>query len=279
MSSVQAVLKEAAHCYPPIPKQHLRVLLSHLMKVSLEFLIAYPETEVASGLSALFLTHAKKMSEGMPLSRLLKKREFWGMDFELSEATLDPRPDSETLVEAVLKHRLKREEPLKILDLGTGTGCLLISLLNEYPNAEGIAVDQSLEALKTAEENSHTHGVSNRWVSYHGNWFEGITSSFDVIISNPPYISENDYETLDDNVRNYDPKKALIAGPEGLDCYQVIIPTAPSFLNQGGILVLEIGYGQQEKVKQLMEEAGLQEISIYRDLGGIERCLVGVKYS
>jgi release factor glutamine methyltransferase len=275
MISVQSLFQDAGRRYPSLSKRHVRVLLAHHLGQSIEFLLAHPETSVSSKEQALFWEQVAQLAQGMPLSRLLGKREFWGMEFELSSETLDPRPDSETLIEAVLQTQPDRAKNLRILDLGTGTGCLIISLLKEYPEAQGVAVDQSEDALATARKNAHTHAVENRLTFHRGDWFSEIQGRFDVIISNPPYISADDYEALDLNVKNHDPKKALVAGGEGLDCYEEIIPQAPDFLKEGGVLVLEIGYGQGEKVQQLMAGADFSHISVYCDLAGIERCLVG----
>jgi release factor glutamine methyltransferase len=275
MVSVHSLLTTVWVKYSHVPKRHFRVLLANLLQKSSEFLIAHPELEVPSHIYEKFFKQAEKLSLGVPLSRLLGKREFWGREFKLSEATLDPRPDSETLIEAILQHRQNRTEPLKILDLGTGSGCLIISLLREYPNASGMAVDASDEALRIASQNAQIHAVEDRLSFYLGDWFEGIQGKFDVIISNPPYISEAEYEYLDSMVKNYDPKKALLAGREGLACYEIIIPQAMSFLNERGMLVLEIGCGQRESVEKLMRQNGFDPIQMYQDLSGIERCLIG----
>ncbi|MFN7662595.1 MAG: peptide chain release factor N(5)-glutamine methyltransferase [Alphaproteobacteria bacterium] len=277
MGSIEILLRNSSNSYPSISKRHLRVLLAHLMKQPMEFLLAHPETLVPSDVAQQFLRQVEKLAQGMPLSRLLGKREFWGMDFELSPETLDPRPDSETLIEAVLKNRPDRRPPLNILDLGTGTGCLIVSLLKEYPNAQGLAVDQSLGALEMAKKNAEANGVSKRLKFHHSDWFKGVQGTFDIIISNPPYITNKDYETLDQTVQNYDPIKALVAGEEGLDCYKTIIPAAPMFLKKRGLLVLEIGYGECDSVQGLMKQSGFHNIQVYKDLGGIERCLLGRK--
>ena len=275
MISVQSLFQDAGRRYPSLSKRHIRILLAHQLNQSLEFLWAHPETLVAGKEQEIFWEQLKKLTEGMPLSRLLGKREFWGMEFELSGETLDPRPDSETLIEAVMKNEPDRSKKLRILDLGTGTGCLIISLLKEYSHASGVAVDQSEEALTTARKNAKIHHVEERLTFHRGDWFSALKDKFDVIISNPPYISEDDYEALDLNVKNHDPQKALLAGSEGLDCYNEIIPQAPDFLKEGGMLVLEIGWGQRVAVEQLLRENGFNSAS-YQDLEGRDRCLIGI---
>lgn len=276
MIPIQTLFHVVGRRFPHLSKRHLRVLLAHHMGQSIEFLLSYPETGVSEQVEKKFLGDAEKLSQGIPLSRLLGNREFWGLEFTLSEETLDPRPDSETLIEAVLKYEKDRSKPLKILDLGTGTGCLLISLLREYPWAQGIAVDQSVDALETARQNAVRHGVDQRAQFHHGDWFRGVQGTFDLIISNPPYISNDEYEGLDSSVKNYDPEKALVAGEEGLDCYRIIIPQTPNFLKTGGLLVLEIGCSQGEQIQKLMESAGFKDIRIYQDLAGLDRCVVGL---
>ncbi|MDC0348958.1 peptide chain release factor N(5)-glutamine methyltransferase [Alphaproteobacteria bacterium] len=277
MTSVQNLLTHFFQKYPLVNKRHLRVLLSVLMGESLEFLMAYPETKVPQEIVEKFQQKAKELENKKPLSRILGYREFWGMNFDLSSETLDPRSDSEILIEATLKHCPRKYDGLNILDLGTGTGCLIISLLKEYPNALGVAIDQSNQALKTAQKNAETHNVMTRLKVHSGDWFKGIKDTFDIIISNPPYITDQDYESLDISVKDHDPKRALIAGLNGLDCYKKIIKEAPFFLKEGGGLVLEIGQGQGLEIEKLLKIAGLEKFSIYQDLASIDRCFVAQK--
>lgn len=274
---VNQLLLKTAKQYPDVPRHHLRALLGFLLQRSSEFLIQHPELEIAENISEKFLQLAAELSGGKPLSRIMNQREFWGLSFLLSEETLDPRPDSETLIEAVLKICPNRETPLHILDLGTGTGCLIISLLKEYKNAKGVAVDQSANALKTAELNGTHNQVSERLSYVESNWFENVEGKFDLIISNPPYISEKDYQTLAKNVKNYDPKTALIGGEDGFSAYRDIVKLAPQFLKNGGILLLEIGQGQDEMVDFLLQEYNFKDIQSFKDLSGIVRCILGEK--
>ena len=277
MISLQNLLTRFFQKYPSANKRHLRVLLAALMEESLEFLMAHPEAKVSQEIAGKFEQKAKELESKKPLSRILGHREFWGMDFDLSSETLDPRPDSEILIESILKHCPRKYDDLRILDLGTGTGCLIISLLKEYSNASGVAVDQSNQALRTAQKNAETHKVMKRLKTHCGDWFKDIEDTFDIIISNPPYITDQDYESLDISVKDHDPKKALIAGSRGLDCYEKIIKEAPLFLKEGGLLVLEIGQGQGLEIEKLLKTAGLEKFSIYQDLASIDRCFVAQK--
>lgn len=212
--------------------------------------------------------------EGEPVSRIAGEREFWSLSFKVTPDTLDPRPDTETLVAAALKRaRETGKRGLKILDLGTGTGCILISLLTELPHATGVAVDISAAALNVSRENAARHGVDSRIDFRHGSWFGPIESaeSFDLIVSNPPYIPESIIESLAKEVRNHDPIGALAAGPDGLDDYKVMIPEIKKHLACGGFALLEIGKGQEIDLARLVEDSNMTRGESYVDLGGILR--------
>ncbi len=217
---------------------------------------------------------AKRLS-GMPLWRVLGAREFWGLRFVLSPGTLEPRPDSETLIEAALKHlEGRRHEPLRLLDLGTGTGCLLIAALREFPRASGIGVDLSEDALATAARNAASNGVAERAGFRHGEWTQGLQERFDLILSNPPYIASDEIGRLDRGVREHDPMLALDGGPDGLCAYRALAAAIPERLTAGGIAILEIGAGQADSVIALMQAAGLSHFASHHDLGRHIRALV-----
>ena len=210
--------------------------------------------------------------QGEPLSRIIGKRSFWRDEFHVSPETLDPRADSETIIESVLKHATS---PKRILDLGTGTGCLLLSLLREYPVAVGVGIDQSLGAIRVAQRNAHDLGFTDRAHFVHSDWSDyDFEQSFDVIVSNPPYISSAVIPTLDASVRLYDPRDALDGGADGLDAYRVLAQIVPKMLTPAGLLVLEIGYDQGASVPPLFTAQGLKLVSIDNDLGGNERAVV-----
>lgn len=212
---------------------------------------------------------------GEPLWRILGAREFWGLTFALSPGTLEPRPDSETLIEAALSHLApRRHERLRALDLGTGTGCLLIAALREFPQATGLGIDLSPDAVATATGNAARNGVAERAAFRQGNWTAGIDERFDLILSNPPYIGSAEIAGLDPNVREHDPLLALDGGPDGLTAYRALAAALPDHLHPGGLVILEIGAGQEEAVIALMEQAGLHHLESHRDLGGHIRGLV-----
>lgn len=214
---------------------------------------------------------------GMPLWRLLGEREFWGLPFSLSPATLEPRPDSETLIEATIAaFAARREASLRMLDLGTGTGCLLIAALHEFPRASGLGVDLSDEAVATATANAARNGLGERCAFRQGRWTEGLTEQFDLILSNPPYIPVGDIPGLDAAVREHDPMLALDGGADGLDAYRALAATLPAHLRPEGRIILEIGAGQSQDVIALMEAAGLRHAGSRKDLGGHDRAIVFV---
>ncbi|BCB20992.1 peptide chain release factor N(5)-glutamine methyltransferase [Bosea sp. ANAM02] len=217
---------------------------------------------------------ARRMA-GEPVWRILGEREFWGLCFRLSPATLEPRPDSETIVETALAQFAgRRDEALALLDLGTGTGCLLIALLSELPQARGLGVDLSDEACRTAAGNAALNGVDGRATFRQGSWTEGLTGRFDLIVSNPPYIPSAEIETLSVEVREHDPLLALDGGVDGLKPYRLFASALPPLLAPGGVIVLEIGAGQGPDVVALMRAGGLEFRGSRNDLGGHERALI-----
>lgn len=209
-----------------------------------------------------------------PVSKIIGKRGFWRLDFNVSKDVLDPRPDSETLIEAVLKHYSNKEQALSILDIGTGSGCLLVSLLGEYKKAVGIGIDVSTEALLIAKRNAVNTTAIFKKMDFRDSEFGKELPLFDVIVSNPPYIKSEDINLLDEGVKNYDPYIALDGGPDGLDAYRALSKKLKSLLKAAGKVFLEIGQGQEKEVKSLMEQEGLYLIEEIKDLSGIIRVLV-----
>lgn len=207
-----------------------------------------------------------------PISKIIGKKGFWKSEFITSTDVLDPRPDSETLIEAVLKYCPQKE--YRILDIGTGSGCLLFSLLDEYPNATGVGVDKSDKALAVAIKNRQNR--SARLVEkdfFKIDWYQDL-GTFDIIISNPPYIPSNDILTLEPDVREYDPMLALDGGKDGLDAYRAISDKILTLLNDNGFLFLEIGIHQANVVIDIFTRQGLTHLDTIRDLSDIERILV-----
>jgi release factor glutamine methyltransferase len=263
------------------PHRDARLLIAAAIEAGPERLIAEPERILDGAEAARIEASILRRAAREPVSRILGRRGFWSLEFEITPDTLDPRPDSETLVAAVLE-RIGAQglvgAPLSVLDLGTGSGCLLLALLSELPAARGLGLDISAVALEVARRNARNLGLSHRARFAAGNWAGGCAvgpeGSWQVIVSNPPYIKEDEIGELAPEVARYDPRLALIAGSDGLDAYRKLLPRAAGLLEPGGILALEVGRGQQDAVTALLAASGLKTLGRYRDLGGIERCLL-----
>jgi release factor glutamine methyltransferase len=210
----------------------------------------------------------KERCKRKPVSKILGYRSFWGRDFEINENVLDPRGDTETLIELILDCKFEN-----MLELGTGSGAIAITVLAERPEVTCVATDISEYALKTASTNSKRHGVESRLKLLHSNWFEKISGSFDVIVSNPPYISSEEYAQLSAEVVKYDPKISLTLGGDGLEAYREILSQALKKLSKNGHIFLEIGYTQANAVGHLFREAGFQQIKVHKDLGSRDRVI------
>lgn len=213
--------------------------------------------------------------EGCPVSRLKGVREFYSLPFQINEDTLDPRPDSEILVEAAIAYCQTQKDDLRIADFGTGSGCLLLSVLYQLGAAKGIGLDLAKGALAMAEHNAQNLGLADRAVFIHSDWDKALDDDacFDVILSNPPYIAEADKDSLAIEVAGFDPHLALFGGPDGLDCYQILMPIIAKRLAHNGAAFVEIGQNQQDDVQQIAEAAGLVLAAGYEDLSAIQRCL------
>lgn len=209
-----------------------------------------------------------------PLSRIQGKREFWGLELSLSPDTLDPRPETEMLVEAVLARLTERDRPYRFLDLGTGTGCLLLALLTEFPQARGIGVDRAWGAVATARGNAARLGFTDRACFVTGDWAAALSGKFDAIIANPPYIPTAEIATLPPEVRDFDPVLALDGGIDGLSAYWRIARDLPRLLAPGGNFACEVGAGQDVAVAGILRTQGLVVDAVVPDLAGIARCIV-----
>jgi len=255
------------------PRREARLLVAAALGSDVAVVLGYPE-RVIPGAAALRLEAlVARRAAREPAARLIGYREFWGLDFLLSPTTLVPRPDSETLVEAALALYPDRGAPLRILDLGTGTGCLLLALLHEFPAATGIGVDLSAEAAATARRNAARLGVAARAGLVVGDWGEALAGSFDLVISNPPYIESAAIPLLAAEVARYDPPLALDGGADGLVAYRRLATAAARLIGPGGHALFELGAGQAAAVTRIMRAAGLEFGFVRHDLSGIERCI------
>ncbi|MBP6689900.1 MAG: peptide chain release factor N(5)-glutamine methyltransferase [Hyphomonadaceae bacterium] len=217
----------------------------------------------------------KRREAREPVSHILGRKHFWTLDLAVSANVLTPRPETEFVVEAGLQETLPADAPHRILDLGTGSGAIMLALLKERPNATGVAIDISEEALAVVRANAEQLGVAERLQAGQGNWAEHIDERFDLVVSNPPYIRTSDIDGLEPEVSRFEPRVALDGGADGLAAYRIIAAALPSLLKPGGAFALEVGAGQAESVKALAEEAGLATGEPRRDLSGIPRVVVG----
>lgn len=253
-----------------------RILLLHAANVDAAKLISFDGAAVPEGLAARYERLIVRRSSGEPVARILGEKEFWSLCFKLGAETLVPRPETETVVEASLAAIGDRKRVLRLLDLGTGTGAILAALLTELPNATGLAADKSEAALHVARENFRNLSLGPRVSYLCGDWAEAIDGTFDLIVSNPPYIASKELALLSPEVREHDPRFALEAGPDGLDAYRAIVNQLPERLAKGGKAVLELGQGQEEAVSALVLATGKLEVAgpARKDLTGIPRALV-----
>jgi release factor glutamine methyltransferase len=252
-----------------------RLLTAAALEVSPDQLRRDPDALLNAEASARLdrMMH-QRATERMPVSRIFGRREFWSLSFALSPATLDPRPDSETLVETALSLVPDRAWAGRILDLGTGTGCLLLAVLSERPAATGLGTDISADAVSAAAANARAMGLASRAVFRVADWSAGIEQSFDLILSNPPYIPAQEIAGLVPEVARHDPRQALDGGADGLDAYWSIASLLPLRLAKVGTAVLEIGAGQAAEVAKILTGAGLSVDPPIKDLAGHDRCLV-----
>ncbi len=256
------------------PRLDARLLIQHALGIDHTAFIANGQLPVdpAAETVALALIHRRAARE--PVGRILGHRGFWSLDVQLSPETLEPRPDTETLVEAVLAAIPDRNAPLRLLDLGTGSGCILLALLAELPKSWGVGLDRAEGAARTARLNAHRAGLAARAQFLVGDWANALTGCFDIVVSNPPYIPTGEIAGLSDEVRGFDPLLALDGGADGLAAYRHLAQSLPALLCADGLAGLEIGQGQAQMVTELLTNTGLCLQNIAQDLGGIERCLM-----
>lgn len=252
------------------PEREARAVVLAATGLDAVRVIAEPGIRVAPDAAQRLDAYLDRRLQHEPLSRILGQRDFFGRTFRITRDTLDPRPDSETLIEAALEiatARGWRDRPIRIVDVGTGTGCLLITLLAELPLATGLGIDLSPPALEVARGNAASLGVGERASFQVGRSLEGIGETFDLLVSNPPYIPSAEVATLDPEVRDFDPHLALDGGPDGIEIYREIVARLPHVVPAGAAL-FEIGAGQDKALISLLEGAGPWHTRSWADLGG-----------
>jgi len=275
-SSVETYLERAAAALAAAgidgARREARLLLAHCLGEPTERLIAYPERliETPAGFEAAVTRRAARV----PIAQILGRREFWGLSFAVTEDTLDPRPDSETLIEAALERIADRTAPMTIADLGTGTGCLLLSLLSELPAARGIGVDRSVRALEVFQRNAQELGMPDRVLAVQADWCDALDGPFDVVISNPPYIETDALDRLSPEVARREPRLALDGGADGLRAYRRLAGALAGLLRPTGFAVLELGAEQAPDVSSECVKRDLTVAGYRSDLASRIRCLI-----
>jgi len=254
-----------------------RLLTAKLAGVEPHQLVTGGDTPLEDGVRDRLAKAGQDRLEGMPVHRILGARDFYGLTLGLSPATLEPRPDTETLIDAVLplvRQTLAAKGSCSIVDLGIGTGAIGLALVAECPEAHCLGIDVSAEAVATALENAKNLDLSRRYSAIVGDWFSGVETRFDLIVSNPPYIPTGDLAALAREVIDHDPMLALDGGSDGLDAYRVIAAQAGSRLEDDGFLALEIGIEQKRSVSALFAAHGFEDAGVFADLGGVDRVLL-----
>jgi len=256
-----------------------RLLIAHATSRASDDVVLQPDAVASPEALRILDDLVERRVAREPMSQILGIRGFYDLEFKVTSDVLTPRPETETLVEAVLDATDGRsQDALSLLDLGTGSGCLLLSLVHALPTARGLGTDLSEAALAVAKENARIASVADRVRFSQGSWFDAVDTDagpFDVIVSNPPYIPSRDVEGLDPEVRDHEPRLALDGGGDGLGAYRVIAGGARERLSGGGLLAVEIGIGQAVEVVRLFETSGFTDIAVRPDLSGIERAVLG----
>jgi release factor glutamine methyltransferase len=275
MPTAEALLRKARGMFAHLdtPGLDARLLLQHVTRLTQAELIAEPARDLSEEQTGRFLELVERRAKNEPVSRIIGEREFYGRPFEVTPDVLDPRADTEVLIDASLV-RLPIGKSLRVLDLGTGSGIIAVTVLAERPEASAVAVDISVDVLAVARRNAATNGVQNRIQFSRESWFDGVEGPFDAILSNPPYIVTQDIDQLANDVKEHDPRLALDGGKDGLDCYRAIARDAGRFLNPGGFVAVEIGAGQEPEVTAIFNQSGFDCAETHRDLAGHVRCLV-----
>ena len=271
MVSIATVLKESSHKLEEVSgnnsKREAEILLEFSIKSQGK--LFQLDHEISEDSYVFFKTLLEKRLKFQPISQIIGQRYFWKSKFLVTSDVLDPRPDTETLIE----HALSLGKFNRILDLGTGSGCILLSLLNEYKEANGIGIDISKKALNIAKKNADLLNLKHRALFKLGNWCENIAGKFDLIVSNPPYISEYEMTNLSKDVLNWEPRIALTPEGDGLEAYKYILNGAKKLLKPNGKLILEIGYNQRDEVSYLLKSNNYKDIKVVKDINNKDRVI------
>jgi release factor glutamine methyltransferase len=265
----------------PLPKIESNILISQFLNLSKEDIIlkgrdTYPDKKSLENIK----TALQRRLNGEPISHIIGKREFYSIDFDVNQNVLDPRPDSELLIDEVLLalNGGANEKSINILELGVGSGCLVLSILKNIPNSRAVAVDINIKSINVAKKNAIKLNLDNRVQFVHSDWFHNLERrKFDIIISNPPYIKSKDIDNLQTEIKNFEPMVALDGGLDGLNCYREIAENIGNFLHEKSLLILEIGVDMEDDVINIFEKQKLRLIKYSKDLNSIIRCLMFAK--
>lgn len=250
------------------------VLLSHVLRQERIYLYVHFDEPMEQNELSKFREYVKKRAQHVPIAYIIGEREFMGLPFKVTKDTLIPRPDTEILVENVLNN-VDKDKEIEIVDIGTGSGAIILSLLVNLPNAQGKTVDISSKAIEVAKENAVNLQVNDRCEFFVGDLFAPLNGNkFDLIVSNPPYIPQKDIATLEDDVKEYEPVSALTDGGDGLSYYRRLLSEGKAYIKENGFIALEIGIYQSEDVKQIAMDNGWKNIKIIKDYAGIDRVVL-----
>ena len=254
------------------PRRDARLLMQHALGLSPEALLADDQLPLGEGEARRLTALVRRRAAREPIAYLTGRREFWSLEFAVDRSALVPRPESETLIEAVLADAPRLPPRPRLLDLGTGSGCLLVALLAELPGAVGLGIDVSAAAASLARTNARRHGLGKRASFAVADWGAPLAARFDIVVSNPPYVAAPELASLAPEIARHEPTTALAGGADGYECYRRLAPQIARLLAPRGLAAIELGAGMADEVQALFAASGLLQIGRHRDLSGIERC-------
>ncbi len=249
-----------------------RLILKEILSFDDKELIINENYHIPKGFIKEIFAIEKRRLKGEPISKIFKKRDFYKSTFIISNDVLDPRPETELIVE-IANNFIKKNGVKNILDLGTGSGCILLSVLKENKMINGLGIDLSKEAINIAQKNSKKLQLDKQSNFLISNWMEAINFKFDIVVSNPPYIASKDIKKLSNNVKNFDPLLSLDGGEDGLNCYRAIVKDLKRVINKNAIIIIEIGYNQSKFVEEIFKKNDFKLIKKYNDINGLDRVL------
>ena len=256
------------------PELDARILLQYVANISSEVLYLQQDLEISPDIKKNYLELLDRRINFEPVAKIIGSKSFWTSDFIVNTSVLDPRPDSEVIISSALELLPNKNDNYSFLDLGTGSGCLILSLLKEFSNSTGTAIDISSEALKVSKQNAELLSLTDRITFLQQNWADGLTGKFDLIVSNPPYIPSKEITTLAPEVQIFDPMLALDGGDDGLNPYRYLAKQIAALLKPDAFAILEFGYGQAKLVKEIFESHGYKFHRMLLDLASIERAII-----